>query len=194
MSFFSCQRFHLGPFERPLNFVLELHTNATLPVTCKKGSWELFQYVNGLWTDDADVVTFLATQLGLPAHMATVAVETGGVAGVSFNATWTWTPESGQTSDVSTGQILAKQAGSTDTERLAWVTAGKVSLLDLKITRANYLPQEIATPGHIRPPMLASALGDPYPGIGGIAGSGDVEGHLYRFNDDQCKQPIDPYP
>ncbi len=190
----SCERFNWGPFERPLKMILELHTNMTPPASCTKGSYEYFQVLNSIWVDDPQVATFLASNLSLPVHLSAITMQTAGTPGLTFTANWSWRPETGQPSDVATTIALGYETHGSARERIAWVAQGRVSLLDMQQTLSGYLPEAVLTPGHMRPPMLLSKMGDPYPGDGDLYSSGDVEGTLYRFADDQCKEPIDPYP
>jgi len=48
--------------------------------------------------------------------------------------------------------------------------------------------------GHMRPPMLFAQYAEAYAGPADVHDSETMTGRIYRFNDENCKEPIDPYP
>ncbi|MES2155908.1 MAG: hypothetical protein V4510_12305 [bacterium] len=192
IQFFDCQRFNWGPFERPLRFILEGHTNQTVPEQCKLGDWFFFASLNAIYVDDPQVVAYMASNLSLPARHASMTVTYGDTVHL------VWQPDGGEQSEVSITALRLQNTTDDVKHRLAWAKEGRVTLLDWHESGDLAWPVFTPATGHMRPPMLNAKLGDPYVGNrGGFDGFTDdteVEGHMYRFNDDQCKEPIDPYP
>ncbi|MES2155108.1 MAG: hypothetical protein V4510_08235 [bacterium] len=193
VALFDCARVQWGPYERPLQFILELHTNMTTPAACRRGQFDNFYILNAIYVDDANVTRFLRDELGFPALNTAINVTFQG-----DKMAASWRPEGGEVSEVQDQRLHAYDSPESIIRRVAWETHGHVSLLDWTAASQTAQPGVVPATGHMRPPMLQSKMGDPYiGGRGGFDGFTDdteVEGHLYRFNDDQCKAPIDPYP
>ncbi|MES2154297.1 MAG: hypothetical protein V4510_04100 [bacterium] len=192
VDFNACQRIGWGPFERPVKILLELYTNSSFPEACRHGSFGYARIVHAVYLDEPVMAAYLRRELGLPAYAATMnySLEKGS----AWTMRWTWTPDGGQTSDVQVSHLASQDSGSPETYRLVWFTHGHVTMMDL-LTRYHNPGQTLgAAPGHMRPPMIDAKMGDPYLGTGEMWDATSYTGTVYRFNDEFCKEPIDPYP
>ncbi|MES2154981.1 MAG: hypothetical protein V4510_07585 [bacterium] len=188
----ACQRVHIGPFERPLRMIIEHHDNMTTPSACRTGNWNYFSVLNAIYVDDDEVAAWMRREIGMPAHHADIHhdVSPGKISKVS----WSWTPDGGQTSDTTLTQVNDHNASDGFTYRIVWVNAGKLVMWHFTTTEEVAQPPPGIIPGHMRSPMLPAKYGEFFPGLGQYESHIDYDGRLIRFNDEWCKEPIDPYP
>ncbi len=192
----ACERMSLGPFERPVRFILNTHTNETMPDSCRLGGkWDYFDALAAIYIDDPAVVNYARNELQMPAFYANMSYVYDKQP-AAWTMTWSWAADGGERSDIQTS-VAAPNIYPTDdpiTYRYAWVSGGHVSLLDFKTSARQLGPPTTAVPGHVYSPMIEARQGSPYLGTGEISDGVDAQGTLHRFNDDQCKDPIDPWP
>jgi len=149
--------------------------------------------VNALYVDSAPIADFLSTVLHMPAYNATIAVSLTNQSGLRQFA-WSWMVPGGAESHLVGGDVVGPATPTSWNDRLVWIVHGKVSFWDQAAVANKYRGQQDAAYGQLRPPMLYAPTAPYYAGAATLYDSLDITGHLYRFDDEFCKHPIDPYP
>jgi hypothetical protein len=189
LKLIECKRFSWGPFERPVSFVAEVHDNINPPADCRNGTWGSFWALNKFYVNDTQVARYLLETYGLPAVHANITVTDKNTNGIR-TTNWQWTPNGGNTSEVSSSEVDAYGQDVTDIERWVWIPDGHVHFLDWEYTETLNEGDLTVTPGHMKPPMLYAGAGpDPYVGVGSFLARVNVSGQIKIFGDEECKQP-----
>jgi hypothetical protein len=173
----------VGPFERgPVHLALDWHNNAQAPPSCRSGGGEA-NVLATLWTDDADLASYLRDRFAMPAFEAPFS-EDASQAAAARGHTWTWGPD-GLRSSLSV--LLSDGPTGPKAESLLafWPAGDGVGRLQLNWT-ATSSNSERPAQGSMRPPMLA---GD-FTGLGRWMEDLDGRGGLALYQDPDCAREV----
>lgn len=187
-----CNRVSVGPFERPLQLVLEMHTNVTYPESCLEGAdpFAVPAVLQSLWVDDPTVAQYFALTFGMPVHAATFTpMDTGAQGVAAYSVSW---GESGQpASMMTTLDDTADVSGALLPYRLAWAIGNQVRFLDLTTSMDSPLMNQRASAGQFQEPMLLAAVdGGNYAGSGSWYTNYQAAATVHLFGDLFCKDPL----
>ncbi len=155
---FACERLAVGPFERPVNMIAELHSNRTTPEGCEQPGLitpGLPKILHKLWLDDAEVAAYLAKQHGMPVGLASMTLQPSPNPLTPNQVIWKWIPEAGEESRIEYGANRTPPTPQQAWHSWAWFPGDTVSILLMSTVELNWAARhDPITVSVIRPPML----------------------------------------
>lgn len=192
ISFYDCERFAWGPYERPIRIAIEEHDKRVAPPACEQaGDYEVSQIIERLWIDDPEIVEYLNTTYSLPARFAAIAYTDTISAGV-HQRVWSLTPPGAQPSTLNfLRPPTDDRPGGTFGLRLVWWSGSVLGYLDLTQTDTYREPGAMPVYGHMEPPTLHASTGlSEWVGAGGWHEAMDASGMILLWRDSLCADPL----
>lgn len=190
LEVFRCGRVSIGPYERPVTGMTEVHNKITVPPQCVEFKPDILGvYVMvALWLDDQEVADYLHRTYGMPVRVAQFDYVDDATA---QQRRWSWSTGDSPASEMGMPFVADDSFESADTTRMVWHNGTAVSMWDTADVQRNenfvYL---LAVYGVLREPMLhARADGEPVVGRG-ESSTGEKTQAIYRFRDLECKEPL----
>jgi hypothetical protein len=184
---FECARVIWGSYSRPIQFLLETHTNFTLPAACSIDSPGTTRIISKFWVNDTEVAEWLDAEFELPVavvpHTRVERLESGIVE-------WTtqWTPPGSPTSSM---VIRAAHAAPNTINdwgwRFFWWNETATSYLDFVVDFERNTTGPPVGIADQQEPMLNGPRRDvPAMGLGTIVHRADGTLSVSRFDDFFC--------
>ncbi|MEK6985613.1 MAG: hypothetical protein AABX89_04440 [Candidatus Thermoplasmatota archaeon] len=187
---YECERVKWGKFERgPVRMMWELHTGILPPEKCDSNRTFPIAFVMQVLVNDAELVEYMAMELGLPARFANISLRES-LDPPHYSQAWNWNvpefPESTLESFVVGGEIdETKEIG-----RIVWVSTTSLFFMDWSSTLRNTYTNKWLVHGVLAAPMYYASLGIPtFISDGASTGNYAMTGHMWEFSDFQCEHP-----
>lgn len=177
--FFQCERFSTGPYERPLNFILEAHSNNNPPEECLAGDFGIPAVLVRLWLPDEEIATYLRDEVEMPTRIAVIDITKGPI-----SEQWSWTSE-GATSTVAIPRSNVVAGSIPEETRFFWYPKQGLHFMDFLIDG----PYEEGVPVLGQLATDASYGKGVFPGIGSAYGNLLIAAEIESFGDVECTQP-----
>lgn len=192
----ECQRFSMGPFERPIRMIMETHDYQEAPQGCypedpAPGLTE-FQTLNTIWFNDQEVVDYVDAVLGMPVHYANITIEEEPVAEGTKWWQWSWGIEGQETSWLRGFDDQERDIMETHEFRIFWYNDTAVSAMDYTSHENNPgWVQNIFAYGQMQPPMLMADWPTDYGGVTNTLLEARADATITKYNDFVCTEPIE---
>lgn len=191
IELYDCARLSLGPFERgPIRFLMEVHDNREPPLACRDGDYTSSEVITQVAADDAEVVAYLVTRLGLPASLATIEPHSEPLQGAD-QLTWTFSLEGYPRSYLTGYQSQESDTTGTYDYRRFWTNQhGGISFMDFEETWRRAGSEAGVIHGEVREPFLHVPGVESYLGTGYSVPESSVDAPIKEFGDMSCTQPL----
>jgi hypothetical protein len=191
-----CPRVSWGPFERPLNLVIDRHDDQHAPDSCfpDTSNLVLLNTLSSLWVNDRQVADWLKQTYHMPVYYSEISFTNQTLAGPITDHVTTW-GLNGSTNEIRIPDEHAAPFPETLHNRLFWYNQTGVSMMDMDIesTTPTAYPPFVAVAdrsarGTVYPPMIVADVSTNYVGQG-VWGTYAMTGNIQMFRDHVCKQP-----